>query len=93
METYKNNDGNRNNIKNLNARYIYIVTMNCLCMPKLPGYEHVTYAGEMFNIPKTTKGPEVEKCLATCYPHCRSGHGEDKDNKRICAASCHKFCG
>ena len=62
-------------------------------MPKLPGYKHVMFGGELFNIPRTTKGKETEQCLAQCYPPCRSGHGEDPDNKRICAASCHLKCG
>ncbi len=62
-------------------------------MPELPGYKHREFHGEMFNIPKTTKGRTTEDCLAKCYPPCREGHGEDPTNKRVCAAVCHKRCG
>lgn len=59
-------------------------------MPKLPGYKHA----KGYNIPKTTKGKKVEKCLAECYPALREIFpGESKKNKRIAAAICHKRCG
>jgi len=59
-------------------------------MPLKPGYKHA----KGFNIPITTKGPAVEKCLAECYPAMRLEFpGESKKNKSIAAAICHKRCG
>lgn len=58
-------------------------------MPLLPGYKHA----HSFNIPKTTKGPDVEKCLAERYPFWRGIFpGEDPKNKRIAAAKSHMEC-
>jgi hypothetical protein len=47
-----------------------------------------------FNIPKTTKGPAVERCIARNYAGCRTNLSADTPaNKRICAAVAHKRCG
>lgn len=60
-------------------------------MPELRGYHHK----KGFNIPITTKGSKVEKCLAECYPALRTGNlsADTPTNKRIAAAVCHKRCG
>jgi hypothetical protein len=61
-------------------------------MPEKKGYKHK----EGFNIPLTTKGPIVEKCLAECYPALRKEgplSADTPENKRIAAAICHKRCG
>ena len=59
-------------------------------MPMLPGYKHK--GG--YNIPRTTKGKEVEHCLADVYVGCRKGTArEDPNMKRICSAVAHKRCG
>ena len=64
--------------------------IGAVVMPRLPGYHHV----KGFNIPITTKGPEVQKCLDVCYPALRAQFpGESKKNKSIAAAICHKRCG
>lgn len=59
-------------------------------MPMKPGYHNV----RGYNIPITTKGPVVQKCLDRCYPALREQYpGESKRNKRIAAAICHVRCG
>ena len=71
--------------------------MNCLCMPAKEGFVHKRQGGVTWNIPHSAAGSL--DCMTDCYPSCMIGAEKrgtphtDKNQKRICAASCHNKCG